>query len=54
MNFKEVMEPFLSIKNFKSPKKVMDSFCGIKNFNTMMVSFFRIKIFMSCKKATDW
>ena len=32
MSLKEVMEPFLSIKNFKSPKKVMDSFFGIKNF----------------------
>ena len=31
------MEHFLNVKNFKSPKKVME----FKNFKTMMVSFFR-------------
>ena len=38
-----MMEPFLNIKNFKSPKKVMESFFVIKNFKTVMVSFFSIK-----------
>ena len=50
---KEVMEPFLNPRNFNSPKKVMESFFGIKNFKTVMVSFFRIKNFKSRKKATE-
>ena len=37
------MEPFLNVRNFKSPKKVMESFFVIKNLKTVMVSFFRIK-----------
>ena len=44
------MELFLNVKNFKSPKQVMDSFFGIKNLKTVMVSFFRIKNF-KCRKA---
>ena len=47
------MELFLNVKNFKSPKQVMDSFFGIKNLKTVMVSFFRIKNFESRKKATE-
>ena len=47
------MEPFVNARNFKSPKKVMESFFGIKNFKTVMVSFFRIKNFKSRKKATE-
>ena len=38
-----MMELFLNVKNFKNPKKVMQSFLGIKNFKIVMVSFFRIK-----------
>ena len=37
------MELFLNVKNFKSPKQVMESFFGIKNFETVMGSFFGIK-----------
>ena len=47
------MEPFLNVTNLKSPKKVMESFFGIKNFKTVTVSFFRIKNFTSSKKATE-
>ena len=47
------MEPFLNVINFKSPKKVMESFFDIKNFKAVMVSFFRIKNFKSRKKATE-
>ena len=42
-----MMEPFFNVKNFKNPKKVMETFFGIKNFKTMMVSFFSIKNFKS-------
>ena len=31
-------ESFFNGKNFKSPKKVMESFFDIKNLNTVMVS----------------
>ena len=48
------MESFLNVKNFKSPKKVMASFFGIKKFNTMMVSFFRIKNFKSRKTVVEF
>ena len=51
-NLKEVMNPFLNVKNFKSTKKVMESFFGIRNFKTVMVSFLRIKYCKSRKKAT--
>ena len=47
------MEAFLNVRNFKSPKKVMEPFFGIKTFKTVMVSFFRIKKFKSRKKATE-
>ena len=47
------MEPFVNARNFKSPKKVMESSFGIKNFKTVMVSFFRIKNFKSREKATE-
>ena len=53
-SLKEVMEPFLNVRNFKSPKKVMESFFGIKNVKTVMVSFFRVKNFKSRKKATEF
>ena len=43
------MKLFLNVKNFKSPKQVMESFFGIKNVNTVMTSFFRIKNFKSRK-----
>ena len=36
------MELFLNIKNFKSPKQVMESFFAIKNFETVMASSFRV------------
>ena len=52
-SLKEVMEPFLNVRNFKSPKKVMESSFGIKNFETVMVSFFRIKNFKSRNNATE-
>ena len=35
------------LKNFKSHKKVMESFFDIKNFKTVMFSFFSIKNFKS-------
>ena len=44
-SLKEVMDPFLNVKNLESPKKVMESFFSTKNSKTMMVSFFRIKDF---------
>ena len=47
------MEPFLNIKKFKGPRKVMESFYGIKNFETVILSFLRIKNFKSRKKATE-
>ena len=48
-----MMELFLNVKNFKNPKKVMESFFGIKNFKTVMVSFFMIKNFEGREKATE-
>ena len=45
------MQPFFSIRNFKSHKKMMDSFFGIKNGKIVMVSFFSIKNFKSHKKV---
>ena len=39
-----MMELFLNVKNFKSPKQVMKSFFGIKHFNTVMASFSELKI----------
>ena len=33
------MESFFNVKNFKSPKKVMESSFGIKNFKTDGVLF---------------
>ena len=48
------MKPFLNIRNFKSLKKVMESFFGIKNFKTVMVSFFSIKNFKSRKAVVDF
>ena len=47
------MEPFLNIKKFKGPRKVMESFFGIKNFETVMLSFLRIKNLKSRKKAME-
>ena len=47
------MNLFLNLKNFKSTKKVMEYFFGIKNFKTVMVSFLRIKNCKSRKKATE-
>ena len=47
------MMPFLNVRNFKSAKKVMESFFGIKNFKTVMLSFFRIKNFKSRKNAAE-
>ena len=47
------MESFFNIKNFKSHKKVRDSFSAIKIFKTVMVSFFSIKNFKSRKKVTE-
>ena len=46
------MAPFLNVKNFKSLKKVMESFFSIKHFK-VVVSFFRIKNFKDRKKATE-
>ena len=37
------MQSFLSINNFKSRKKVTESFFGIKDFITVMVSFSVLK-----------
>ena len=34
------MEPFLNVRNFKSPKKVMESFFGIKNLKDSDGVFF--------------
>ena len=48
-----MIEPFLNVRNVKSPKEVMESFFGIKNVKTVTVSFFRIKNFKSRKKATE-
>ena len=48
------MELFLNVKNFKSPKRVMESFIGIKKFKTVMASFFRIKIFESRKAVVEF
>ena len=53
-SLKEVMQLFLNVKNFKSPKQVMKSFIGTKNFKTVMVSFFRIKIFNSRKAVVEF
>ena len=47
------MQPFFSIKIFKSHKKVMESCFGIKNFQTVMESIFSIKNFKSRKKVTE-
>ena len=49
-----MMEPFLNVTNFKSPKKVMVSFFGIKYFKTVMVSFFSIKNFKSRKAVVEF
>ena len=49
-SLKEVMEPFLNVRNFKSPKKVMESFFGIKNFKTKMVSFLGLKTLRVVRK----
>ena len=46
------MAPFLNVKNFKSLKKVMESFFSLKHFK-VVVSFFRIKNFKDRKKATE-
>ena len=48
------MELFLKVKNFKSPKQVMESFFGLKTFKTVMASFFRIKNFNSCKAVVEF
>ena len=48
------MELFLSIKNFKSPNLVMESFFGIRNFQTVMASFFGIKNFKGRKPVVDF
>ena len=45
------MESFFNFKNFKNPKKVIESSFDIKNFNTVMVSFYSIKNFKSRKKV---
>ena len=45
-------ESFFKIKTLKSPKKVMESFFGIKNFKIVMVSFFMMKNFEGREKAT--
>ena len=38
-SLKEVMEPFLNVKNFKCPKKAMESLFGIKNLESNVVFF---------------
>ena len=48
------MELLLNVKNFKSPKQVIESFFGIINFKTVMASFFRIKIIKSRKAAVEF
>ena len=48
------MELFLKVKNFKSPKQVMESSFGLKTFKTVMASFFRIKNFNSCKAVVEF
>ena len=48
------MELFLNVKNFKSPKQVMESIFGIKNFKTVMAPFFRIKNFKSRKAVVEF
>ena len=48
------MQHFLNVRNFKSPKKVMESFFGIKNFKTLMVSFFSIENFKSRKAVVEF
>ena len=48
------MELFLNVKNFKSPKQVMESFFGIKNLKTVLNSFFRIKNFKSRKAVVEF
>ena len=35
------MESFFNVKNFKNPKKVMESFFGIKNLKAVTESFFQ-------------
>ena len=48
------MELFLNVKNFKSPKQVMESFFGIKILKTVMASFFTIKNFKSRKAVVEF
>ena len=48
------MDLFLNIKNFNSPKLVMESFVGIRNFQTVMASFFGIKNFKGRKAVVDF
>ena len=48
-----VSRRWCSVKNFKSPKQVMESFFGVKYFKTVMLSFFSIKNFKSRKKVTE-
>ena len=48
------MKPFLNVKNFKSPKQVMESFLGIKNFETAMASFFSIRNFKSRRAVVEF
>ena len=40
---KEVMDLYLNVKNFNSPKQVKKSFFGIKNFKAVMMSFPELK-----------
>ena len=44
------MDPFLNVKNFRSPKIVMESFFGIKNSTKAMMSFFRWKSLTAVRK----
>ena len=49
------MQPFLNVSNFKSPKKVTESFFSIKNFKSRkaVVEFsLSFKNFKSCQKGT--
>ena len=48
-----MMQAFFSINNFKSHKKVTESFFSIKNFETVMMSFLSFKSFQSNKKVID-
>ena len=48
------MESFINGKNFKSPKKVMESFFDIKSFKAVMVSFISIKNFKSPRAVVEF